>query len=58
MDHLNNQAPATYEFPPQKVSWLKRDVLLFANTIGCEMDELHFLYVSNIQFAISQYLRV
>jgi hypothetical protein len=24
---------------------LKRDVLLFANSIGCTADELHFLYV-------------
>lgn len=48
MAHLDNQAPAVYEFPPQKVSWLKRDLLLFANTIGCEADELHFLFVSNI----------
>jgi hypothetical protein len=34
-----------FEYPPQQVSWLKRDVLLFANTIGCTADELHFLYV-------------
>ena len=27
------------------VSWLKRDALLFANSIGCKADELHFLYV-------------
>ena len=34
-----------HEFPPEDVSWLKRDVLLFANSIGCTADELHFLYV-------------
>lgn len=34
-----------HEFPPQEVSWQKRDVLLFANSIGCKADELHFLYV-------------
>jgi len=34
-----------FEFPPQEVTWLKRDVLLFANSIGCTADELHFLYV-------------
>jgi hypothetical protein len=28
-----------------KVSWLKRDVLLFNASIGCTADELHFLYV-------------
>jgi len=34
-----------FEYPRQEVSWLKRDVLLFANSIGCKSDELHFLYV-------------
>ena len=34
-----------FEYPPQEVSWIKRDVLLFANSIGCTADELHFLYV-------------
>ena len=36
---------AGFEYPPQEVSWLKRDVLLFANSIGVTADELHFLYV-------------
>ena len=36
---------AGFEYPPQEVSWLKRDVLLFANSIGATADELHFLYV-------------
>lgn len=36
---------AGFEYPPAEVSWLKRDVLLFANSIGCTADELHFLYV-------------
>lgn len=36
---------AGYEFPAQEVSWLKRDALLFANSIGVTADELHFLYV-------------
>jgi peroxisomal enoyl-CoA hydratase 2 len=36
---------AGFEYPPKEVSWLKRDVLLFANSIGCTDDELHFLYV-------------
>lgn len=35
-----------FEYPPQPVAWLKRDALLFANSIGCKADELHFLYVS------------
>jgi hypothetical protein len=34
-----------FEYPPVKVTWLQRDVLLFANTIGATVDELHFLYV-------------
>lgn len=35
---------AGFEYPSQEVSWMKRDVLLFANSIGCTVDELHFLY--------------
>ncbi|ERF74413.1 hypothetical protein EPUS_06591 [Endocarpon pusillum Z07020] len=35
---------AGFEYPAAEVSWLKRDVLLFANSIGCTADELHFLY--------------
>lgn len=35
-----------FEYPSVPVSWYKRDVLLFANAIGCDAkDELHFLYV-------------
>jgi len=34
-----------FEYPPVEVSWLKRDALLFAASIGCTVDELHFLYV-------------
>lgn len=34
-----------FEYPSVPVSWLKRDVLLFANTVGATADELHFLYV-------------
>jgi len=37
---------AGFEYPPYEVTWLKRDVLLFANSIGCTADELHFLYVN------------
>ncbi|PFH59251.1 hypothetical protein XA68_12622 [Ophiocordyceps unilateralis] len=40
-----------FEFPPQEVSWLKRDLLLFANSIGCQADELHFLYELHPNFA-------
>ncbi|TPX11435.1 uncharacterized protein E0L32_007854 [Thyridium curvatum] len=34
-----------FEYPRVPVAWLKRDVLLFANSIGCTNDELHFLYI-------------
>jgi hypothetical protein len=34
-----------FEYPPQEVSWTKRDALLFANSIGATSEELHFLYV-------------
>lgn len=34
-----------FEYPPQKVAWLQRDLLLFANSIGAKADELHLLYV-------------
>ncbi len=37
---------AGFEYPPQEVSWLKRDVLLFANSIGATADELHLLFVN------------
>lgn len=36
-----------FEFPSFEVKWLKRDLLLFAASIGATYpDELHFLYVS------------
>lgn len=39
-----------FEYPSVPVSWYKRDVLLFANAIGCDAkDELHFLYVCVIR---------
>lgn len=37
---------AGFEYPPKEVSWLKRDALLFAASIGCTSDELQFLFVS------------
>lgn len=40
---------AGFEYPPTEVTWLKRDALLFANSIGATAaDELHFLYVSRL----------
>jgi len=43
---------AGFEYPAKEVSWLKRDVLLFANSIGCTADELHFLYELHPNFAV------
>ncbi|KAG6003305.1 hypothetical protein E4U21_002193 [Claviceps maximensis] len=41
-----------FQFRPQEVSWRKRDVLLFANSIGVTADELHFLYELHPKFAV------
>ncbi|TAQ88780.1 hypothetical protein B7494_g2872 [Chlorociboria aeruginascens] len=38
--------------PPVEVSWLKRDVLLFAASIGCTVDELHFGFELHPNFAV------
>lgn len=48
-----NNPGAGHQYPPVPVSWYKRDALLFANSIGCTVDELHFLYV---RFSIHEYL--
>jgi len=43
-----------FEFPSFDVAWLKRDLLLFATSIGATYpDELHFLYVSITPAAIA-----
>jgi len=41
---------AGFEYPAVEVSWLKRDALLFAYSIGCTVDELHFLYVRQLLY--------
>ncbi|KAK4181322.1 HotDog domain-containing protein [Triangularia setosa] len=41
-----------FEYPSREVSWLKRDALLFANSIGCTSEELHFLYELDPNFAV------
>jgi peroxisomal enoyl-CoA hydratase 2 len=43
---------AGFEYPAKEVSWLKRDVLLFANSIGATADELHFLYVNLLNLCL------
>ncbi|KAF2000077.1 Thioesterase/thiol ester dehydrase-isomerase [Amniculicola lignicola CBS 123094] len=40
-----------FEFPSIPISWMKRDLLLFAASIGCTADELHFLYEFEPSFA-------
>ena len=37
----------SHEFPPREVSWLQRDVLLFASSIGVKATDVHFLYVGS-----------
>lgn len=41
----------SFDLPSYPVSWLKRDLLLFANSIGVKSDELHFLYELDPSFA-------
>ncbi|KAK4463114.1 HotDog domain-containing protein [Cladorrhinum samala] len=41
-----------FEYPVQQVSWVKRDALLFAQSIGCTANELHFLYELDPKFAV------
>ncbi|KAK3394513.1 HotDog domain-containing protein [Podospora didyma] len=43
---------AGFEYPPTEVSWLKRDALLFAQSIGCTAEELHFLYELHPNFTV------
>jgi hypothetical protein len=47
---MGEQGPGVgFEFPTIEVSWKKRDLLLFAASIGATYpDELHLLYVSQI----------
>ncbi|KAL4913342.1 HotDog domain-containing protein [Aspergillus aurantiobrunneus] len=41
-----------HQYPAKEVSWLKRDVLLFANSIGATSKELHFLFELHPDFAV------
>ncbi|KIW25942.1 uncharacterized protein PV07_09076 [Cladophialophora immunda] len=47
---MANSPGVGHEFPPFEVSWLKRDLLIFANSIGCTSDELHYLYERHPDF--------
>ncbi|KAI9725262.1 MAG: hypothetical protein M1828_003276 [Chrysothrix sp. TS-e1954] len=43
---------AGFQFAPQPVSWTKRDILLFAASIGCtRTSDLHYLYELHPSFA-------
>ena len=47
-----------FEFPSFEVKWLKRDLLLFANSIGATYpDELHFLYVSGTVRSLRRHMK-
>ncbi|KAL1610231.1 hypothetical protein SLS60_001896 [Paraconiothyrium brasiliense] len=50
---MGEQGPGVgFEFPAFEVAWKKRDLLLFAASIGATYpDELHFLYELNPNFA-------
>ncbi|CAK7219509.1 hypothetical protein SBRCBS47491_003876 [Sporothrix bragantina] len=50
-DNVDFRKAAGYEYPVIKCSYNRRDVLLFANAIGCQADELHFLYELHPKFA-------
>lgn len=45
---------AGYNFASQGVSWLRRDVLLFANSIGIPAADVHFLYVRQLNSYIQR----
>ncbi|KAF3920466.1 hypothetical protein ABW20_dc0106172 [Dactylellina cionopaga] len=47
---MTSEAGVGFEYPEVEVSWMKRDLLLFANSIGCKADELHFLYELHPKF--------
>lgn len=49
---------AGFEYPAREVTWLKRDALLFANSIGATADELHFLFVSKATVVASGHVLI
>jgi acyl dehydratase len=50
-DNVDFRKAVGYRYPPIKCSYNRRDVLLFANAIGCKRDEPHFLYELHPGFA-------
>jgi acyl dehydratase len=51
-DNVDFRKAAGYRYPPVTCSYNRRDVLLFANAIGCKRDEPHFLYELHPRFAV------
>ncbi|KAI1415021.1 HotDog domain-containing protein [Hypoxylon sp. FL1857] len=50
-DNVDFRKAVGFKYPPIKCSYNRRDVLLFANAIGIQKDELHFLYELHPKFA-------
>ncbi|KAF2642999.1 Thioesterase/thiol ester dehydrase-isomerase [Massarina eburnea CBS 473.64] len=50
-DNVDFTKAINFKLPTVKASYLRRDVLLFANAIGCTKDELHFLYELHPNFS-------
>ncbi|KAF2025806.1 Thioesterase/thiol ester dehydrase-isomerase [Setomelanomma holmii] len=51
-DNVDFRKAAGHKLPVVKVSYLRRDVLLFAAAIGVKREELHFLYELHPAFAV------
>ncbi|KAI5811595.1 putative peroxisomal dehydratase [Peziza echinospora] len=49
--NVNQSGSTGFSLPPVDVAWMKRDLLLFANSIGVLADELHFLYELHPSFS-------
>ncbi|RWA10742.1 hypothetical protein EKO27_g4357 [Xylaria grammica] len=50
-DNVDFRKAVGYKFRPIKCAYNRRDVLLFANAIGAQADEKHFLYELDPRFA-------
>ncbi|KAI1349505.1 HotDog domain-containing protein [Xylaria sp. FL0043] len=50
-DNVDFRKAVGYKFRPIKCAYNRRDVLLFANAIGVQADEKHFLYELHPRFA-------
>ncbi|KAJ2985424.1 hypothetical protein NUW58_g5536 [Xylaria curta] len=50
-DNVDFRKAVGYKFRPIKCAYNRRDVLLFANAIGAQADEKHFLYELHPRFA-------